>query len=181
MTVFPILGPVNNPVSSSCYELFCSASCCACCYDYRLTLAAKMNQSLICASDHKLCKNRPAEWGPYYGFGTVHQFIPVLICVRLSVSWSGKCLSVSILVSPCAVNVFGIGRAVLVSVGEQWGQLRAGRGYKIHLWSRIIKLSHASTVTESVKILLFVSFSKQSTRWSNSFRSSKFPQKSVEL
>lgn len=140
-----------------------------------------MNQSLICASNPKLCKNRPAKWSPYYGFGTAHQFIPVLICVLLSVSWSGKSLSICILVSPCAVNVFGIGRAVLVSVGEQWGQLRAGGSYKIHLWSGILKLSHASTVTESDKVLLFVSFYKQSTRWSYSFRSSKFPQKSVEL
>lgn len=77
----------------------------------------------------------------------------------MSASLSEKSLLVcSMLVSPCAVNALGIGHTVVVPVEVELGRLRAGRGYKIHLWSRILKLSHASTVTESIKILLFSFF-----------------------
>lgn len=54
-----------------------------------------------------------------------------------SVSVSERSLFVySVLVSLCAVVVSDVGHAVLVPVGMELGQLRAGRGYKIHLWSR---------------------------------------------
>lgn len=77
----------------------------------------------------------------------------------MSASLSGKSLLVgSVLVCLCAVNALDIGHTVVVPVGVGLGQLRAGRGYKMHLRSRFLKLSHASTVTESIRVLLFFSF-----------------------
>lgn len=81
-------------------------------------------------------------------------------------------VGISVPESACAANGPGTGLAVVGPGGVELGQLRAGRGYNIHLWSRFLIPVHLQS---SVKIL-FCSFYKLSTRWSDSFRS-----RSVEL